>query len=128
VVSQQALYHGQLFIPTVGAGKVEIGQLVHVKLENYPFKEYGIITAKIESISLVPNQGTYLLTLNIGDRLVTNRDIPISFQYGMKGYAEIITSDKTLLARIFESIEESLNQAPPAPSEKKNDEKGNKRN
>ncbi|MCA6378419.1 MAG: HlyD family efflux transporter periplasmic adaptor subunit [Cytophagales bacterium] len=113
VVPEQTHYSGQLLISTAGAGKIKQGQRVHIKLENYPYKEYGIIEASIKSISIVPNQGIYLLTMNIGKELVTNRKSIIQFQYGMKGIAEVITKEKTLLSRIFESMEESFNQSQP---------------
>src|SRR5690606_270728 len=43
---------GQAILPAHGSGKVKAGQEVIVKLDNYPYIEYGTIQGKVNSISL----------------------------------------------------------------------------
>jgi len=45
---------GKADIPSTGIGKVKSGQTVNIKLDNYPYMEFGMIKAKIKNISLVP--------------------------------------------------------------------------
>ena len=42
---------GQVYLPSQGAGKVEAGQEVIIKLDNYPYIEYGSINGKVKTIS-----------------------------------------------------------------------------
>lgn len=44
----------KLIIPLAGSGKVEIEQKVIIKLDNYPYLEYGLIESTIDNISIVP--------------------------------------------------------------------------
>lgn len=46
---------GQMVLPAQGSGKIKIGQEVIVKLDNYPYSEYGLITGQVKSISLTTN-------------------------------------------------------------------------
>ncbi|MGY0039343.1 HlyD family secretion protein [Pedobacter sp. NJ-S-72] len=43
---------GQLILPAQGSGKIKVGQEVIVKLDNYPYMEYGSVTGRVNSISL----------------------------------------------------------------------------
>ncbi|MDR0505267.1 MAG: hypothetical protein LBH32_00395 [Dysgonamonadaceae bacterium] len=45
-----------MLLPASGAGKVKIGDKVAIKLENYPYKEFGYIEGKVKSLSLVSQQ------------------------------------------------------------------------
>jgi hypothetical protein len=42
------------YIPIQNSGKVKPGQDMLIKLDNYPFEEFGMLNAKVEHISLVP--------------------------------------------------------------------------
>lgn len=59
-------------IPILGSGKVKIGQRVNIKLQNYPYLEYGILNAEITSISRVPENDKYSLQLRLKNGLRTN--------------------------------------------------------
>jgi len=45
---------GKADIPSTGVGKVKPGQTVNIKLDNYPYMEFGMLKAKVKNISLVP--------------------------------------------------------------------------
>lgn len=100
---------GKILLPPQGAGKVEVGQTVNVKLDNYPYMEYGMLKVTIRSISLVPVQqsdGTpaYSLEVDFPDPLVTTYHKQLPFTQEMTGTAEIITKDLRLLERLWEPI------------------------
>ncbi|WP_159468200.1 HlyD family efflux transporter periplasmic adaptor subunit [Dyadobacter sp. 3J3] len=111
VPKQEALF-GQVLLPAVGSGKVKIGQEVIVKLEDYPYLEYGSITGKVNSISLTSNaiktsEGdveTYLVTISFPEELKTNYGTKLQPKFEMKGSAEIITNDRRLLQRFFDNL------------------------
>ena len=56
VVPQRNNVIGEAFIPSVGAGKVRIGQNANVKLNDYPYDEFGLLKGIVKSISRVTNK------------------------------------------------------------------------
>lgn len=100
---------GKIMLPPQGAGKVEVGQTVNVKLDNYPYMEYGMLKVTIRSISLVPVQQSdgipaYSLEVDFPYPLVTTYHKQLPFTQEMTGTAEIITKDLRLLERLWEPI------------------------
>ena len=110
--------YGQVSLPSVGAGKVKIGQEVIVKLDDFPYREYGSVTGLVSGISLTTNtertaQGnveTYLVTVKFPNGLMTNYGKPITFRHEAKGTAEIITEDRQLFERLFDNLKYVLNK------------------
>jgi hypothetical protein len=108
--------YGQIFLPAVGAGKVQVGQEVIVKLDDFPFNEYGSIKGIIRSISLTTytektqqgNVEAYLLTLKFPKGLRTNYGKIIPFRHETKGIAEIVTNDRRLIGRLFDNLSYAL--------------------
>lgn len=100
---------GKADIPSTGVGKVKPGQTVNIKLDNYPYMEFGMIKAKIKNISLVPittEQGIfYTAEIELNDSiLTTNYNKSIPFSQNMAGTAEIITEDVRLLERFLNPL------------------------
>lgn len=106
----------QILLPNMGAGKVEKGQEVIVKLDNYPYNEYGSLRGKVKSISLVTNiqetlngeVNSYLVQATLPQDLITNYGRQLEFKYELKGTAEIITKKRRLIERIFDNIKYML--------------------
>ena len=105
---------GQVYLPSQGAGKVAVGQKVIIKLENYPYMEYGSIDGQVLSISMLTNQAeemtrknnlhTYLVTIDLPHRLTTNYGSTLDFRYEIKGIADIVTKPRKLLERLFDNL------------------------
>lgn len=103
---------GEVFVPTYGIGKVKVGQRVNVKINNYPYDEYGSIDGVVESISQM-TQERQTATGNIEGHLVvvsfpegskTNFGIDLDLNFETKGTAEIITKPKRLIQRLFDNL------------------------
>lgn len=104
---------GEVIIPSQGAGKVEIGQVANVKIDNFPYDEYGLIKGEVKSISritgkLKTDQGevnTYLVIISFPQGVITNfgRVLPIDFE--SRGTVEIITKRKRLIERLFDNLQ-----------------------
>lgn len=112
IVPRQEKLYGQVILPATGAGKVKIGQEVIVKFEDYPYLEYGSVKGIVNSISLTTNsiktaQGdaeTYLVTINFPEDLTTNFRTKLNVKYEVKGSADIITNDRSLMQRFFGNL------------------------
>ncbi|ETZ23859.1 HlyD family efflux transporter periplasmic adaptor subunit [Pedobacter sp. V48] len=108
--------YGQVSLTTIGAGKVKEGQEVIVKLDNYPYSEYGSIKGIVTSMSLTTStertpQGNieaYLVTVKFPLGLRTNYGEIIPFRHETQGDAEIITNDRRLIERIIGKIKYAI--------------------
>ena len=100
---------GKILLPQKGAGKVKVGQTVNVKLDNYPYLEYGMVKVSIRNISMVPvqvdeNTKAYMLEVEFPENLVTTYGKELTFSQEMTGTAEIITEDLRLLDKFINPI------------------------
>ncbi len=103
---------GRLQIPSAGFGKVRTGQIVNVKLNGYPYMEFGVLRGKIRSLSAVPEpvqtaSGTvivYLAEVAFPEGMMTTykRELPMIQQ--MDGTAEVITDDMRLIERFIQPV------------------------
>lgn len=102
---------GRIELPPAGAGKVKEGQYVNVKLDNYPYMEYGMLRVEIKHISLVPitksdGKKAYILEVEFPYPLITNYKKELAFSQEMSGRAEIITKDLRLIQKLLDPIKE----------------------
>ena len=99
---------GKATVPIAGAGKVEVGQRVNIKLDNYPYMEYGLLEGNITNISMVPvtnEKGSYYTAeIKLLNSLITNYKKELQFNQEMQGNAEIITKDRRLIERLVEPL------------------------
>jgi multidrug resistance efflux pump len=115
IVPAESNVFGQVLLPAGGAGKVEIGSRVTVKLDNYPYMEYGSIEGRVGSISLLsqPQQTasnsveTYLLIVDLPNGLSTNYGQTLDFQHEIGGIADIIVKERRLIERLFDNLKYS---------------------
>ncbi len=93
---------GKALVPSKGSGKVSIHNLVHVHMDNYPDQEFGFVNGYINSISKVPlSDGSYVAEIRFPHGLTTNYGFKIQSSGQIRGTAEIITNELTLLERII---------------------------
>lgn len=103
---------GEAHISAMGAGKVHVGQVVNVKLQDFPYDEFGQLKGRVMAISRLTNKTqvekqvseTYLVEILFPEGLVTNfgQRLPLNFE--SKGTAEIITQPKRLIQRLFDNL------------------------
>jgi len=94
----------KLILPVSGAGKVKLNQTVNIKLHNYPYKEFGMVTGKVYNISDVPIDSVYFVDISLPKGLVTSYNKKSQFSQDMTEQAEIITENINLLARLIHPI------------------------
>ena len=90
-------------IPIRNSGKIREYQKVLLKLENFPYREWGTVEASVGSISQVPRTGEnlgYVVYLNIDD-LTTSYGKKLEFNQELIGTAEILLEEVTVLERLF---------------------------
>jgi hypothetical protein len=96
---------GRLTISSQNAGKINIGQKVLIKVDNYPYQQYGMLVGHVKNISISPDStGNYVVYISLNDDLQTSYKKNIDFKQEMLGTAEIITEDLTVAERLFYKV------------------------
>ncbi|RYC53123.1 HlyD family secretion protein [Flagellimonas olearia] len=103
---------GHATLPARNSGKVKTGQKVMIKLDNYPFQEWGSLEGMVSSISEVPKPGEQVLyTLQIEiNSLTTSYGKSIDFKPEMQGKAEVIIEELTVMERIFYQLRKTFDR------------------
>ncbi len=99
----QMEYLGMCRVPFRNSGRIKAGQRVIIKLESYPYREWGSVDGEVQMVSEVPKIGEnegYIAYITIKD-LITSYGKSLEFKQEMVGSAEIILEEVTLLQRIF---------------------------
>ena len=101
---------GRMEIPAAGLGKIKKGQEVIIKLDNYPFTEFGVIKGIITSISLVPVNGIYIAIIELPNGLQSNYGNSLIFNQEMGGTANIIIEELSLFERFLHPVRSAINR------------------
>lgn len=91
--------------PVENAGKVKVGNKVILKLDAYPYHEYGTIEGVVSRISEIPVENTYSIVIQLPKGLKTNYENKIIFKQRLSATADIVTKDQSVLQRIFFQFE-----------------------
>jgi multidrug resistance efflux pump len=101
IIPASGKIYAQSEIPIVGSGKVKPGQAVNIKLDNYPFGQFGMLQGTITNISEVPTEKNYLAKIDLPSTLTTTHKKQLPFKQQLQGETEIITENLRVLERIF---------------------------
>lgn len=112
---------GEMIVPSYGIGKVKVGQTANVKVNNYPYMEYGLIKGKVSSISRLTNKiktpsatqaesSVYRILITFPNGLRTNFDKTLDLDFESQGTSEIITRPKRLIERLFDNLKANAEQ------------------
>jgi HlyD family secretion protein len=117
---------GKAQLPIARSGKVQVGQKVNIRLENFPENEFGILQGKVKNISLVPagsgdisapagqngaGMAYYTIDIELTDGLMTTYHKELPCLPNMQGRADIITEDISLLERFFLPLKKILSES-----------------
>lgn len=102
---------GIVKVPQASFGKVCTGQKVNVRLNGYPYMEYGLLVGEIGYLSSVPEAAAdpqtepqYTAEIVFPDGMVTTYGRELRLIQKMDGTAEIITQDRRLIMRFLDPI------------------------
>lgn len=102
---------GIVKVPQENFGKIKKGQKVNIKLNGYPYMEYGLLTGVIGYLSSVPEEVTdqhsssqYTAEVVFPNGMKTSYGKELRLIQKMNGTAEIITEERSLMMRLIDSI------------------------
>ncbi len=90
-----------------GSGKVAQEQVANIKLDPYPFREFGMLKGKVSSLTLIPENDYYKLKIDVKNP-VSTYDKEMILKQGMEGRVEIITEKRKLFWRILDNFYDLL--------------------
>jgi len=100
IIPQQDAVYAEARIPQTNFGKIARGQSVLLKLDAYPWQEFGMLTGKVDYVSAIPaDSGYYLARISIPEAFITNYQKRLPFKEGLMAHAEIVTRDMRLAQR-----------------------------
>lgn len=91
-------------LPNVRSGKVEVGFAASIRLDGFPYQEFGVLNGSVERIAAVPSENGYELEISVPADLKTSYGKQVPFRQEMQGTARIITKKQSLLERLFDKI------------------------
>jgi len=119
ITNEQALFSimpksknliGKIKVLEQGSGKINIGQDVTVKLDSYPFQEFGQVLGNVKNKSKSIHESFVFIEIEIKqfnketNELTTGYGKQVKYLPNMQGTVEIITQKKNILSRIFENL------------------------
>lgn len=108
IVPETTRLIGRMSVSNGGTGKIKPRQPVRIRFDDYPHKEFGIVTGRVQSISLVAREGANLVLVDIPHPLTTSFHKQLQFKQDMTGEASIVTEDIRLIGRILNEIRRAL--------------------
>jgi len=104
IVPDLEQYEVRAQLPVYKAGKIKKGQKALIKLAQYPYEEFGMLQADVASFTNVALDSSYIVDLTLENGLTTTRRRKIANMPEILGTADIVTNDKNILQRLFESV------------------------
>ncbi|MCB0629164.1 MAG: HlyD family efflux transporter periplasmic adaptor subunit [Saprospiraceae bacterium] len=98
-------------LPLARSGKVNPGDSVLLRLESYPYKEFGVLKGMVREITPLPESPepgslpVYQARIELtSPGLTTTNNKPIEFTQEMRAIARIITEDRSFLGRVLDEV------------------------
>lgn len=91
----------QTFIPAAKINTVKIGYSANIKLADFPFEKYGVLKAKVDSISTEMEAQGYYAEMKLTNGLITNTQKRLVISNQTNGSAQILTGEIRLLEQVF---------------------------
>lgn len=114
IPSNEVKLLGKASLPIAGSGRVEIGQKVNIRFDNFPDNEFGIIKGIVKNISLIPvttNETVeYTVEIDLPNELITTYNKKLPYLPNMTGTADIITKDISVLERFFMPLRKAISE------------------
>lgn len=99
-----ASYVFEAAVPSAGSGKVRIGQEAYVQLEGFPSDEFGKLIGTVSAMSAMPHEGSYRVVIDLPEGLRTSFHRTLAYHPEMKGAAEVVARERSVLGRIFDRV------------------------
>lgn len=101
-------YIATVDIPVRGMGKARIGQKVILKLDDYPYEEFGMLEGHVISMEPSLTIHSYRVRVSLSNGLMSTYNQKFKFRSEMAGTAQIVTTDLRLIEHAFYGLRKIL--------------------
>lgn len=102
--NNEGVYVGKIQVTQDHISEVKKGNPVHISLSQYPSRTYGLLIGEVSAISFVPYNKMYTIDIVFPNGLTSATNKELTYELGLRGKAEIVTSSQNVLSRIFGPI------------------------
>lgn len=100
----------ECYVPDSEITNIETGQMVKVKMNAYPYNDYGIFEGEVTKISDIAIQNELYGNVYVVDVLIKN-DEEVPFTIGMMGTAELVLGKRSVLEYFLEPIKQGIDDS-----------------
>jgi hypothetical protein len=102
--------YAELFVPQDKLTQVKTGQKVLLKIAAYPFREYGMLEGRVDSIMPGADSSGFTVKVILTNGLNTNYHKQLPYRDGLSAEADIITADMRLSERLIQKMKKSFSE------------------
>lgn len=97
-------YVGIIRVPGSNLARLSVGQVAQIRLDEYPYMQYGVLKGKVAFIARLPVDGAYQVLIDLPSESMSSHGKPIVLHPEMSGTVNIITRNVSLLQRLLGSV------------------------
>jgi len=101
ITSENSSYYAEVVLPQNNLGKLHAGLPVQLRLDAYPYEEWGFLDGQITYIANSSSESGFVATIKLTNGLKTNNNKELGYRNGLRAQAMIITSNTRLLQRFY---------------------------
>lgn len=110
---------GIMTVPSAGFGRVAVGQTVNIRLNGYPYQEYGVLKGVVSRLSSVPDRVAmsseekigYIAEVTFPGGMQSTYKEQLKLIQQMDGTGDIITRDQRLIERFIQPLRALFDRA-----------------
>ena len=95
-------------LPIAQSGKVKTGLYANIRLDAFPYQQYGILRGSVQNMALVPQKEDYQLDITLPSDLKTSYGKTLIFRPELQGSAQIITEDRRVVERLLDRFRDLI--------------------
>jgi HlyD family secretion protein len=103
-------YYAEANLPQSNFGKVKKGQRVQLRVDAYPYAEFGFVNGQLDFITGFATDSGFLAHIQLPAGLLTSQHKEILYHNGLKAEARIVTKDMRLPERLLYNIRALVEQ------------------
>ncbi len=100
----------ECYVPDSEITNIETGQTVNVKVNAYPYNDYGIFEGEVTKISDIAVQNELYGNVYVVD-VVPDNSANLPFSIGMMGSAELVIGKRSVLEYFLEPVKQALDDS-----------------
>lgn len=101
---------GKCVVPILKTNELTVGQVVNIKLNQYPYRDIGILRGILINVTPTKNNDSCILHVGLQNGLVTSFNKIIPYNGELNGKVEIITKNASVMERVFSKFEKLFNR------------------